>query len=55
MKDAILEKGESWYTNMADVFRALDGAPAMYNWLITDILVSGRTRLPCSIPWQRWK
>lgn len=36
MKDAILEKGESWYTNMADVFLALDGAPSMYNWLITD-------------------
>ncbi len=36
MKDAILKKGESWYTNMADVFQALDGAPGEYNWLITD-------------------
>lgn len=36
MKGAILAKGERWYTCMAKVFDAVNGAQRNYNWLITD-------------------
>ena len=33
---AILEKGESWYTYMGKIFRAIGDAQKNYNWLISD-------------------
>lgn len=33
---AILEKGESWYTCMGKIFRAIGDAQKNYNWLISD-------------------
>jgi hypothetical protein len=36
MKGAILEKGEKYYTNLSNVFSAIENAQRNYNWLITD-------------------
>ena len=37
MKGAILEKGETFYTDMKRVFDAINNVQNEYNWLITDL------------------
>ena len=37
MKGAILEKGETFYTNMKRVFESINNVQNDYNWLITDL------------------
>lgn len=34
---AIIEKGESWYTQMGKIFDAIKDKQTDYNWLITDM------------------
>lgn len=36
MKGAILEKGQTYYTQLRPIFESLDNAQLNYNWLITD-------------------
>ena len=36
MKNAILEKGEHYYTHMSNVFNAIENEQLKYNWLITN-------------------
>ena len=37
MKGAVLEKGQSYYTYLDEIFPALGGEHLKYNWLITDL------------------
>lgn len=36
MKSAILDTGEEFYTNLKDIFKAINNNQNCYNWLITD-------------------
>lgn len=44
MKGAILEKGEKYYTNLLNVFSAIENVQIKYNWLITDCVCYPRSQ-----------